>query len=57
MDSKNGLLSSGHKLLKFIKRDTDGEKVYEHFHYLLLESLMKTREIDLKESLAAAALQ
>jgi len=41
MDSKNGLSSSGRKLLKSTKGDTDSEKACERFHHLLLDSLKK----------------
>jgi len=56
MDSKNGLPSSRHKLLKSAKGDKDGDKARERFHYLLLDSLKKDRETEVKEGLAAAAL-
>jgi len=56
-DYKNGLPSSGRKLLKFAKGDKDGEKAHERFHHLLLDSLKKDRETKVKEGLAAAALQ
>jgi len=41
MDSKNGLPSSGRKLLKSAKGDKDGKKARERFHHLLLDSLKK----------------
>jgi len=57
MDAKNGLPSSGRKLLKSAKGDKDGDKTRERFHHLLLDSLKKDRETEVKEDLAAAALQ
>jgi len=45
------------KLLKSAKSDKDGDKACERFHHLLLDSLKKDQEIEVKESLAAAALQ
>jgi len=57
MDAKNRLPSSGRKLLKSAKGDKEGDKARKHFHYLLLHSLKKDRETEVKEGLAAAALQ
>jgi len=41
MDSKNGLPSSGRKLLKPAKGNKDSDKAYERVHHLLLDSLKK----------------
>jgi len=57
MDSKNGLPSSGRKLLRSVKGDKDGNKAHKRFHHLLLDSLKKDRETEAKEGLAATALQ
>jgi len=57
MYAKNGLPSSGRKLLKSAKCDKEIDKAYECFHYLLLDSLKKDRETEVKEGLAAAAPQ
>jgi hypothetical protein len=57
MDAKNGLPASGRKLLTSAKGDKDGEKARQRFHHLLLDSLKKDRETEVKEGLAAAALQ
>jgi len=57
MDSKNELPSSGRKLLKSAKGDKDGDKAHERCHHLLLDSLKKDRETEVKEGLADTALQ
>jgi len=43
IDSKNGLPSSGRKLLKSAKGNKDGNKARERFHHLLLDTLKKDR--------------
>jgi len=57
MDAKNGLPASGGQLLTSAKGDKDDEKARQRFHHLLLDSLKKDRETEVKEGLAAAALQ
>ena len=53
-EAKNGLSASRRNMLT-LPRDRDGEKAREQFHYLLLDSLNKDRETDMKYGLAATA--
>jgi len=54
MDPKNGLPASGQALLQADKGDKDADLARDRFHYLLLDSLKKDREMGTKEGLASA---
>jgi len=54
MDPRKGLPGSGRALLQSDKSDKDGDKARDRFHYLLLDSLKKGRETDMKDGLVSA---
>ena len=57
MRAENGLLASVERMLNLPCGDKHGEKARERFHYLLLDSLKKDREIMTKRGLASAAIK
>ena len=57
MWAENRLPASSERMLNLPRRDKDSEKAQEHFHYLLLNSLKKDREIMTKGGLASAAIK
>jgi len=57
MEAKHGLPTSGWILLNTSVGDKEGDKARDRFHHLLLDSLKKDHETDVKEDLASAARQ
>ena len=55
MLAKNGLPASGRELLRAPAGYKEGDKAWERFNYLMLDSLKKDRETDTKSGLAAAS--
>ena len=56
MLADNGLPAFGERMLNLLQGDKDGEKAWERFHYLLLDSQKQDRETMTKEGLASVAI-
>ena len=54
-EAKNGPHASGENMSTLPRRDSNGEKARERFHYMLLDSLKQDRETDTKFGLVATA--